>query len=97
MYSLLDNVRETQVDHNEALQVEGIIVNQYQPRASLPQQMVAQLAEEQLPLLNTRLSSSVKMRESHNASRPLIHLAPNHKLTQEFVTLFDELHPVTTP
>lgn len=93
LYSLLDNVRETQLDHNEALQVEGIIVNQFQPRASLPQKIVAQLAEEQLPLLNTRISSSVKMRESHDESRPLIHLAPNHKLTKEFVALFDELHP----
>lgn len=93
LYSLLDNVRETQIDHNEGLRVEGIVVNQYQPRASLPQRMVQELTAENLPLLNSRISSSVKMRESHNEARPLIHLAPNHKLTQEFVALFDELHP----
>ncbi|GGO82281.1 hypothetical protein GCM10011348_23300 [Marinobacterium nitratireducens] len=93
LYSLLDNVRETQIDHNESLSVEGIIVNQFQPRASLPQRMVARLTEEDLPLLKTRISSSVKMRESHDEARPLIHLAPNHKLTQEFIALFDELHP----
>jgi chromosome partitioning protein len=33
----------------------------------------------------------VKVRESHDASKPLIFLAPSHKITQEFVALFDEL------
>jgi chromosome partitioning protein len=93
LYSLLDNVHETRQDHNDLLQVEGIVVNQYQPRATLPQKMVADLVAENLPMLNSRISSSVKMRESHNESRPLIHMAPNHKLTLEFVALFDELHP----
>ncbi len=93
LYSLLENVRETRQDHNEALHVEGIVVNQYQPRASLPPKMVADLIADNLPILNSRISSSVKMRESHHESRPLIHLAPMHKLTQEFVALFDELHP----
>ncbi|MBV0933503.1 ParA family protein [Marinobacterium weihaiense] len=91
LYNLLNNVRETQADHNEHLQVEGIVVNQYQPRASLPQKIVAGLEAEALPVLATRLSSSVKMKESHNDARPLIHLAPGHKLTQEFVRLFEEL------
>lgn len=91
LYNLLNNVRETQADHNDRLQVEGIVVNQYQPRASLPQKIVAGLEAEQLPVLATRLSSSIKMKESHNEARPLIHMAPNHKLTQEFVRLFEEL------
>lgn len=91
LYALLENVNETKMDHNEALEVEGIVVNQYQPRASLPRQIVQELESEGLPVLKTRLSSSVKMRESHNAARPLIHLAPKHKLTEEFVALFEEL------
>lgn len=93
LYSLLDNVNETRMDHNEALQVEGIVVNQYQPRASLPKKMVEELLAEELPVLNAKISASVKMRESHNESKPLIHLAPKHKLTLEFVELFKELHP----
>ncbi len=91
LYNLLNNVRETQADHNDQLQVEGIVVNQFQPRASLPQKIVAGLEAEALPVLATRLSASVKMKESHNEARPLIHMAPNHKLTQEFVRLFEEL------
>ncbi len=93
LYSLLDNVNETRMDHNEALQVEGIVVNQFQPRASLPKKMVEELEAENLPVLKNKISSSVKMRESHNESIPLIHMAPKHKLTQEFLALFDELHP----
>lgn len=93
LYSLLDNVNETRMDHNSALEVEGIVVNQFQPRASLPRKMVEELQEEELPVLNCKISSSVKMRESHNVSIPLIHYAPKHKLTQEFVDLFNELHP----
>lgn len=92
LYALLENVQETQLDHNRDLHVEGIVVNQYQPRASLPQRIVENLKEDDLPVLNTFLSSSVKMKESHNESLPLIHLAPKHKLTLEFIALYDELN-----
>lgn len=96
LYSLLNNVAETRVDHNEQLEVEGIVVNQYQPRATQPQKIVAQLHEEDLPVLETKISSSVKMKESHTAATPLITLAPRHKLTQDFVQLYDELEQRAT-
>ncbi len=91
LYALLDNVQEVQEDHNRQLQVEGIVVNQFQPRASLPRQIVNSLRDDQLPVLESFISSSVKMKESHNESLPLIHYAPKHKLTQEFLALYDEL------
>jgi chromosome partitioning protein len=94
LYSLLENVDEIRGDHNAALAVEGIIVNQFQARASLPQKIVQGLLDEGLPVLATYLSSSVKIRESHEASRPMIHLAPGHKLTREFVALHEELGKV---
>lgn len=93
LYTLMENVEETKSDHNPRLFVEGIIVNQFQPRASLPQRVVNELKEEGLPLLDRHISSSVKMRESHDQRSPLIHMAPKHKLTQEFMELFDLLHP----
>lgn len=91
LYTLLENIQEAREDHNDELSVEGIIVNQFQPRARLPQQLVDELVEEGLPMLATRLSSSVIMRESHDRAEPLIKMAPRHKLTEEFVTLFEEL------
>ncbi|CBL46769.1 Predicted ATPase involved in chromosome partitioning [gamma proteobacterium HdN1] len=97
LYSLLENVEETRADHNPELEVEGIIVNQYQPRASLPQRVVEQLRTEGLPILDAFISSSVKMRESHDVGEPLIYMAPNHKLTREFVDLFNLLHPGFAP
>ena len=65
LYTLLENIQEAREDHNDELQVEGIIVNQFQPRARLPQELVASLQEEGLPILENKLSSSVVMRESH--------------------------------
>ena len=38
--------------------------------------------------LAARLSSSVKMRESHQCSTPLIYLAPSHKLAAQLTELF---------
>jgi len=91
LYTLLDNVAEIRADHNKNLEVEGIVVNQYQPRATLPQQVVAELRAEGLPVLNTLLSASVKIKESHQQAKPMIHLDRSHKLTQEFGALHDEL------
>jgi len=78
-------------DHNETLEVEGIVVNQFQPRAALPQQMIDELLSEGLPVLPVNLMSSVKMRESHQACMPLVYLDPRHKLSQQFVELHELL------
>ena len=91
LYTLLENVTEIRSDHNGDLLVEGIVVNQFQPRASLPQQVVAELREEGLPVLASHLSASVKIRESHTQARPMIHLDRSHKLSTEFTALYDEL------
>ena len=91
LYSLVHNLRETQADHNEQLVLEGIVVNQFQPRASLPAKIIASLEEQELPVLKTRVPASVKMKESHLEAKPLIYLAPKHKLTLAFVELFGEL------
>ncbi|WP_353572431.1 ParA family protein [Candidatus Albibeggiatoa sp. nov. BB20] len=91
LYSLQNNVREIQADHNSNLHIEGVIVNQFQPRAKLPLQLVNELIEEGLPVLNTRISSSVKIRESHQTATPLIYFDDKHKVTQAFVELYEEL------
>ena len=91
LYGLLREIEEIKEDHNEDLEVEGIVVNQFQPRASLPQQLLDELIAEGLPVLPVYLNSSVKMRESHQACTPLIFLEPKHKLTQQFVELYQLL------
>jgi len=91
LYALLANTEEIRADHNHDLKVEGIVVNQYQPRANLPQKVVQELIDEGLPVLQPYLSASVKIRESHEHATPMIHLDPRHKLTQEFVALYENL------
>ena len=91
LYSLLDEIGEMKEDHNDTLEVEGIVVNQFQPRAALPQQMIDELLSEGLPVLPVYLMSSVKMRESHQACTPLVYLDPRHKLSQQFVELHERL------
>ncbi|MDO8933373.1 MAG: ParA family protein [Rhodocyclaceae bacterium] len=91
LYTLIDNVAEIRADHNEALEIEGIVVNQFQPRANLPQKIVADLRGEGLPVLETMLSASVKIKESHQQAKPMIHLDRGHKVAQEFAALYDEL------
>ena len=87
LYSILGEIQELQEDHNPDLVVEGIIANQFQSQASLPKQLVRELMDEGLPILPVRLGSSVKMRESHQAGKPLVHLAPKHNLTKQFLDL----------
>jgi chromosome partitioning protein len=52
---------------------------------------VNELAGEGHPVLASRISPSVKVRESHSESKPLIHYAPDHKLAEEFRALHREL------
>ncbi len=91
LYLLLDSVREIKADHNAKLEVEGIVVNQFLSRARLPQKLVQELVEEGLPVLGTFLSSSVKIRESHELAQPMVYLDPKHKLSQEFEALYGAL------
>ncbi len=91
LYGLMESVKEIQADHNAKLAVEGIVVNQFQPRASLPQRVVSELIAEGLPVLQPYLSASVKMKESHEAARPMVHLDARHKLSQEFLALYQGL------
>jgi chromosome partitioning protein len=91
LYGLMEAVTEIQADHNAELVVEGIVVNQFQPRASLPQRTVQELVDEGLPVLQPYLSASVKIKESHEQARPMIHLDPKHKVTLEFSALYEAL------
>jgi chromosome partitioning protein len=91
LQSLIENVIETQDDHNDQLEIEGIVVNQYQAQAKLPREVVQQLKDEGLPVLENMLPPSVLMKESHHQNQPLIHLAKDHKLTQAYLSLFNEI------
>ena len=91
LYTLMDNVAEIRADHNPELSVDGIVVNQFQPRANLPQRVVQELIDDGLPVLQPYLPSSVRIRESHEQSLPMIYMDPNHKLTLALQELHEAL------
>jgi len=88
LYTLLDTVGEVREDHNSGLQIAGIVVNQFQERARLPRRVVEELRQEGLPVLEPHISASVKVKESHEAAKPLPYLAPKHKLSGQFEELY---------
>ena len=71
--------------------MEGIVINQFNSQARLPGELVAELEAEGYPIFDTYLNTSVKMKESHRDHRPLIDMAPSHKLTGQFLDLHAEL------
>jgi len=91
IFEVGQHIGDIQKDHNQDLIIEGVVVNQFIARANFPEKIVNGLEEEGVPVLSSRLSSSVKIRESHHASMPLVFLSPGHKLTQEFQALYDEI------
>ncbi len=91
LYGLLENVAEIRADHNDDLEVEGIVVNQFQSRSNLPQRLVAELRGEGRPVLDQAISSSIKIKESHERHLPMIHLDKHHRVTREYLALYDSL------
>jgi len=91
LYRLLENVDEIRADHNKKLKIEGIVVNQFNARSNLPRRVVEELIAEKLPVLPQYISSTVKIKESHEAAKPLIYLEPGHKVTQEYNALYELL------
>ena len=91
MVDLSEELDEIIEDHNPDLLVEGVVVNQFQARAKLPQQAVNELKKQKFKVLTPYISSSVKVKESHAQSMPLIFLDARHKVTQEFDDLYKTL------
>lgn len=92
LYRLLDSVKEIRADHNRKLKVEGIVINQFNARSNLPTRVVDELIAEGLPVLPVYLSSSIKIKESHESAKPMIHLDRSHKLSEEYQQLWAALN-----
>ena len=97
LYGLMQNIMELQEDHNPDLRIGGIIVNQFNRQARFPRELVNELIEEKYPILESYISSSVKMKESHAKQVPLVYMLPQHKLSLEFERLYEELEKKGKP
>lgn len=84
---VLNVVEEIREDHNAALTIGGVIANHYIASAKQPLQAIKNVESMGLKVMTPYLSSSVVMRESHDAHQPLIQFKPKHKLALEFQQL----------
>jgi chromosome partitioning protein len=91
LFELMHSIDEVKEDHNPGLELEGIVVNQFQARARLPIAAVNELKEKNLLVLEPYISSSVKIRESHDIAKPMVFFQPKHKITREFIALYQRL------
>ena len=88
---LLDNATELKEDHNPELMLLGIVVNQFNSQAKLPSELVQSLKQKSLPVLESYIGATVKVKESHSKRMPLPFYLPKHKVTRQIEGLFEEL------
>ena len=91
LIKVMDNLAELRDDHNRDLVLEGIIVNMFNAQAKFPRQIIEEIKMLGFPILEPYLPQSIKMKESHYLQCPMLHFDPKHKLTQQFIALYDGL------
>lgn len=92
---VMDLISEVKEDHNPALMLEGVIINQFIASSKLPAKAVETVRQNlSVKILEPYLSSSVIIKESHALNTPLPFLKPNHKVSQEFLALARQFSPV---
>ncbi len=89
--TVMEIVDEVAADHCPDLEVEGVIINHFQAQAKLPASLIDSLIGEGHNVLSPYLGSSIVMKESHSACKPLVYFKPKHKLTMQFQELADGL------
>lgn len=93
---LMDNVLKIKNDYNPNLVIVGIVVNQYSKQANYPHQLVSRLQEQGLPLFDTYISSSIKVKESHEERRPIVVGYPGHNVSRQITELYEEIMETVT-
>lgn len=86
-----NTIEEVAADHNPQLAAEGVVINQFQAQAKLPQSAIDKLVQQGFRVLEPFLSSSIVMRESHSAHQPLVFFKPRHKLAEDYMKLAENL------
>lgn len=84
-------IREVQADHNPELRVIGMVVNQFQKGTKHSQSIVNELRKLGYTVLEPFIPSSVKIRESHSESRPVVSSFPEHAVSLAFEELFHKI------
>ena len=86
-----DIIEEVRQDHNPNLKVLGIVVNQYQKGTKHAASIVNDLTALGFHIFEPYIPSSVKIRESHSESLPVVVGHPEHAVAQALLELFDNI------
>jgi chromosome partitioning protein len=86
-------VEEVRQDHNPELTIAGVVVNQYQRGTRHAGRMVDELRRLGFRVFEPYIPASVKVRESHSQSRPLVLSQGDHAVARAFKDLFAALGP----
>ncbi|CEO41402.1 ParA family protein [Photobacterium kishitanii] len=96
LIKVMDNLAELRDDHNRDLELEGIVVNMFNTQAKFPRQIIEEIKTLGFPILEPYLPQSIKMKESHYQQCPMLYFDPKHKLTKQFIELYDGIETAVT-
>lgn len=82
--NVLDTAQEIKDDYQTNLNVEGVVVNNFQKKTKLSDKAIEDLEARGIKLIRPFISSSIIMKESHLKQIPLPFYKPTHKICTEF-------------
>ncbi|MEN9808554.1 MAG: hypothetical protein RLZZ488_121 [Pseudomonadota bacterium] len=88
-------IREVQADHNPELKIHGVVVNQFQKGTKHAAAIVSDLKKLGYTVLEPFIPSSIKVRESHSDSVPVVCQFPEHPVSQAFSELFERIEALS--
>lgn len=97
---VIESVFEFKEDHNPQLEVEGILLNQYNPNQKASQNIEKLFADKGLEVLNTKIPTSTKIKESYISNKPIIYSSRAHVLAKSLDALAEEIllkNSITAP
>lgn len=90
-------IREVQADHNPELKILGIVVNQFQKGTKHAAAIVSDLKKLGYDVIEPFIPSSIKIRESHSDSIPVVCQFAEHPVAQAFTELFQSIEKLSKP
>lgn len=88
-------IREVQADHNPSLKILGIVVNQFQKGTKHASSIISELRKLGYDVLEPFIPSSVKVRESHSDSVPVVCQFPDHPISQALSELYENMEALS--
>jgi chromosome partitioning protein len=88
---IFNTIREVQADHNPELRVVGMVVNQFQKGTKHAASIISELKALGYDVLEPFIPSSIKVRESHSESVPVVCQFPDHAVSIAFRELFEHI------